>query len=559
MIMLENFSFGNFKAFGETQTLPIRPVTLVFGPNSTGKSSIIHALLLARHALEGGELDATETSIGGKAVDLGGFRQYVHRREGGRRVELAATLDVAELGPELRKRLGGARSLTVSVQIGLSQKEGTRLQRDFDKEGNKVLVSVPTGELIPTGLPFVQSFELLADGRSLFRMSRRPDGLLRMDRLESDHPAFRTTLEAILLSSTTTEALSERDWDSLKVSISDLVPELAARARGLLPEGLADSGRALAGASGSSITPVAPGDREVTLSNALRTFFPRLLDELIRGTRQAFASRLSHLQYLGPYRSFPPRFFSGMQSTEPDWFAGGGDAWNTLLTNESVRRDVNRWLGSEFMQTRYELQVRSYANIEQVEYPIMQLLEPMETPEEELDVDSRDSHLIVELLRRSDIDKREDLVLVDLRTNTPVSHRDVGFGVSQVLPVLVRAFGAEGSIQAMEQPEIHLHPALQAELGDVFLRSALQRGNTFLLETHSEHLILRVMRRLRETFSKTLPHDLPPVTPAQVAVLYVEPGPNGSIVREMPLNERGELVKAWPGGFFEEGLREVLS
>jgi hypothetical protein len=48
------------------------------------------------------------------------------------------------------------------------------------------------------------------------------------------------------------------------------------------------------------------------------------------------------------------------------------------------------------------------------------------------------------------------------------------------------------------------------------------------------------------------------VRPEDVCVLYVEPGSSGSVVREMPLNERGELVKAWPGGFFEEGLREVL-
>jgi hypothetical protein len=554
--MLQDFSFGNFKAFGETQTLPVRPITLVFGANSTGKSSIIHALLLARHALDGGDLDATETSIGGKAVDLGGFRQYVYRRESARRVELAATLQADELSSETKKRLGGARTVTVSVQIGLSQEEGFRLQRGVDKQGNRILAKVPSGELVPTGVPFVQSFELLADGRSLFRMSRRSDGLLRMDRLETEHPAFRATLEAIVLSSTTTEALSEQDWVALNASISELVPQIAARARGLLPEGLAETG--FTASSGSSIVPVAAGDRQAALGAALRTFFPRLLDELIRGTRQAFASILSHLQYLGPYRSFPPRFFSGMQSTEPDWFAGGGDAWNTLLTNERVRKDVNRWLGSEFMQTRYELQVRSYANIEQVEYPIMELLEPMEPSDEESEVEPRDLHLIADLLRGSPIDKREDLVLVDLRTNTPVSHRDVGFGVSQVLPVLVRAFASEGSIQAMEQPEIHLHPALQAEIGDVFLRSALEHGNTFLLETHSEHLILRIMRRMRETWNKTLPKDLPPVVPADVSILYVEPGPNGAVVREMPLNERGELVKAWPGGFFEEGLREVL-
>jgi hypothetical protein len=71
-------------------------------------------------------------------------------------------------------------------------------------------------------------------------------------------------------------------------------------------------------------------------------------------------------------------------------------------------------------------------------------------------------------------------------------------------------------------------------------------------------LILRIMRRMRETFEGKLPDGLPPLRPADVAVLYVEPHGARSIVREMPLNERGELVKAWPGGFFEEGLREMM-
>jgi hypothetical protein len=67
----------------------------------------------------------------------------------------------------------------------------------------------------------------------------------------------------------------------------------------------------------------------------------------------------------------------------------------------------------------------------------------------------------------------------------------------------------------------------------------------------------RDVSSLSRSISKAaLPKDLPPVVPADVSILYVEPGPNGAVVREMPLNERGELVKAWPGGFFEEGLRE---
>jgi len=164
----------------------------------------------------------------------------------------------------------------------------------------------------------------------------------------------------------------------------------------------------------------------------------------------------------------------------------------------------------------------------------------------------------------SDVADINDLYAIRLykkNSNIHISMTDVGFGVSQVLPIIVQSMLSQKKTILIEQPELHLHPAQQAELGDVFIKSALgQNKNTFLIESHSEHLILRLMRRIRETYYKNLPGGLPSIRPDDVAVLYVEAdGENGSIVREMPLNERGELVKAWPGGFFEEGLREVLS
>ena len=63
---------------------------------------------------------------------------------------------------------------------------------------------------------------------------------------------------------------------------------------------------------------------------------------------------------------------------------------------------------------------------------------------------------------------------------------------------------------------------------------------------------------MRETSTGKLPDGIPEVRPEHVMVLFVEPDGARSLVREMPLNERGELVKAWPGGFFEEGLREIF-
>ena len=114
------------------------------------------------------------------------------------------------------------------------------------------------------------------------------------------------------------------------------------------------------------------------------------------------------------------------------------------------------------------------------------------------DVEAEAGRLLQEI-EASDADRLRELALIDQRTNTVVTHRDVGIGISQVLPVLVMAYGSHGKLLAMEQPEIHLHPALQAELGDVFIEAALgERDNTFILETHSEHLILRLMRRIRE-------------------------------------------------------------
>ena len=137
---------------------------------------------------------------------------------------------------------------------------------------------------------------------------------------------------------------------------------------------------------------------------------------------------------------------------------------------------------------------------------------------------------------------------------------DVGFGVSQTLPVVVALHAAEeGQAVYIEQPEIHLHPALQAELADVFIESALgDQKNTFLLETHSEHLILRLLRRIRETTEKELPEGAASFAEDKLSVLHVESGPDGVQVRRLRVDERGEFKDRWPKGFFAERMEELL-
>ena len=88
----------------------------------------------------------------------------------------------------------------------------------------------------------------------------------------------------------------------------------------------------------------------------------------------------------------------------------------------------------------------------------------------------------------------------------------------------------------------------------------IDKSGIFLIETHSEHLLLRFMKRMRQTSDGTLPDGAPEVRPEDIAVYFVEIDPDGeqTLIREMPLNERGDLVEAWPGGFFEEDLREIF-
>ena len=155
---------------------------------------------------------------------------------------------------------------------------------------------------------------------------------------------------------------------------------------------------------------------------------------------------------------------------------------------------------------------------------------------------------------------QRELQLVTVKTGLPVRPADVGVGISQILPVVVAALDPDrAGITAIEQPEIHLHPRVQVEVGDLFAHQ-LDKGGSFLIETHSEHLLLRFMKRMRQTCDGTLREGTPKVRPEDIAVYFVEIDPDGeqTLIREMPLNERGELVEAWPGGFFEEDLREIF-
>ena len=103
-----------------------------------------------------------------------------------------------------------------------------------------------------------------------------------------------------------------------------------------------------------------------------------------------------------------------------------------------------------------------------------------------------------------------------------------------------------------------MHPRIQAELGDLFIESWQQRQNQFILESHSEHLVLRLLRRIRETTDCELPDGHPGLTPDEISVIYVDNDKGATEVKELKVNERGDFTTEWPKGFFEERAKELF-
>jgi len=125
--------------------------------------------------------------------------------------------------------------------------------------------------------------------------------------------------------------------------------------------------------------------------------------------------------------------------------------------------------------------------------------------------------------------------------------RDVGVGVSQVLPVITAAYVAQpGTIIVVEEPESHLHPLSQALLAELFVEASIEQGVQFIVETHSEHLL----RRLQTLVAKEK------VDPTQVDMYFVEREGVIASLKDLELDEYGRIGK-WPDKFFGDTTSEI--
>lgn len=137
--------------------------------------------------------------------------------------------------------------------------------------------------------------------------------------------------------------------------------------------------------------------------------------------------------------------------------------------------------------------------------------------------------------------------LIDTRSGVQVRLEDIGYGVGQLLPIIDFCTREADQVICIEQPELHLHPRLQGNLGELFVDSVI-RGDQIIAETHSENILLRVRRLIREQH----------IAADDVAVVYVDNTDAGVMISRLRLGSSGELLDPWPSGFFDDSLADIL-
>jgi hypothetical protein len=577
----------NFKGIGEEPfRLPIRPITLIFGPNCAGKSTLIQALHYAREVIERHNLDARTTISGGQFVDLGGFRNFVHKRDIRKEVTLRFEMKLPDRRP---------MSPLPNFDWWIAQiKDAEAKQLVEYKLPEATHAAVEFSIALCERGPYVSNYLADLNGERIGEIKCNPidkeydprDGQTGSLKVNFEHPIFEPIMEALF-------RIDER-YDGERAERNPVLGLEPDRFRRLI-EGI------------GTLTVGSQPDALPDLKDGLDVFYEGfesdnplgdgvmsgLLSRLIAGPMVLLRKELAGLRYLGPLREAPPRGYSPPPTPEPlhalqppprsmaepsRWATGLG-AWDALYANESLVSDVSRWLSDEDrLATGYEVLLRRYNELkfEDELYSRIMSCEAAKDPERL----KRD----VEELR-----PERRITLRKAAGEGDVLPQAVGVGMSQLFPVVVACLDPGPRLTCIEQPELHLHPRLQCELGDLLIRGALgelenvppwernaepgeQRRveRTFIVETHSEHLILRILRRIRETTriretNVGAPDGHIPITPDDLSVCYVsqedrEDGQDRqSVPRTIHVDDQGEFIEPWPDQFFEQDFYERFS
>ncbi len=431
MIKLTNIEIENFKCFQNTQ-LEFGDITLLTGANSSGKSSILHSILISLQS----SLFPFELSFNGNKVNLGDFENTVHKHLKNKPIKLVFS---------------------------------------FEHDNSTTLVSSIWNQEPVRKIPSLLELKVSSDyydlevkrlGKYHIKIDYDSEKDINETKLNPDIQAAIKQLTSLIINE------AEQNWQ-LETPDSQIEVDV---------------------------------DNIEELFKSLPNFYHwRILNQVI----SKFKSFNESSNFISSFRVQPERTY-----------------YDKSASNIKIRRD-----GSNFIE-----QIVQWESNKSREFTAL------------IDI-MKSLNLIDDLKIVRFSGGRFELNVKTSKNSVNSSLNDVGFGISQLLPIIVADLQlGEGSTLVVAQPEIHLHPSVQALFADYIVNQSLKDNKRYILETHSEYII----HRLRLRISKN------DISESHVKTYYFQKHMDNSKTYEIKLKKNGSILDA-PKEFFETYMLDVMN
>lgn len=609
---IKSITIENFKGIREAVKFDLAPITLLYGPNSAGKSTLLQALAYLNDVINRDECNNEYTRTGGESMKLGGFMNIVNGHDSRRTIKFSIELDSLLLNCDLPHEsdwghhhidkdhfpyLQGNVKDGITVEISISwdtsnknsyvseymigTKEGyilaikarafngpSTIQINFDHP--HFLMTNSRHVVIPNpneDFGWKTLFDVILHENSLLfdnvaePMPFRETGAIehpyyfepsmglvmpnymrpyqsafkrindRSNRLQDEHPETSPLFRAKFLGDPSETEVAEYNkfiGTEIGKKVNDELDELK-----------------------KMVSEIPKRNKHIN------SFFFAYFNSLLAGSLQSVSYFLKDIAYIGPLRKKPTIAEIKNDPNLQSWHDGMA-AWANIFHNANkyspdLLSELNMYLdGNEYFNTGYNVKI---GNVLTLEMEIGGELQRLLDNGGDIDLDA----LRIQLQDNSRFAKL--LKLHDIKRGVDVDVSDVGTGISQILPIIVALIIDDLDVIMVEQPELHIHPRLQVQMGELLVHSLFSKGKhnerqkLHLLETHSKDLLLRLMRRIREPSA-----DGYQLKPSDLAVYYIDEVDGSTrIVRRIDIDSDGDFIDEWPGGFFEESYFEKFS
>ncbi|TJZ49870.1 hypothetical protein FAZ15_22190 [Sphingobacterium olei] len=462
--MIKEISVKEYKAF-ENASIPIKPITIFLGANSVGKSSIIQLLLLLQQtSKEDYKSYKSALKLYGGYVNLGGAKNLFRKQDTTKDIEISFKIKEKEFKSFLRNELFEyfiesisriPKYIPIKAFLEIRNRD-IKSKKDFEEYLNVLIKIISTEH---SAKEFVNEVKWFLSSRSIIRI----DDFTQKSKstLLKSYSFFEKLLNEI-----------KEDVFEFKFTITHSKNKLVTKSFSLFNEDKSiinfNAEKKIFQSDFINFTTLENEDlcKTVDLNNTIFNLFTKKHDLTSTATSIIFAILKnsltfaksefseSRINYVSPLRAHPKRYYmldKAKINITLDTLDGDAVA-DVLKENSSLKGKVNGWLDN------FNLSV----NVEEFKEVV--------------------HHLKVS------------------QNNLSLDITDVGFGISQVLPVIIQGFLSENnSTTIIEQPEIHLHPKMQADLADLFIDIVKNAKNKkLIIETHSEYLLKRLRRRISE-------------------------------------------------------------